>query len=333
MSSSTMFPARAVSGVNVSGDTVDLTIAIPTFRRAELLGKALRSCAMQKNSLGLHFEVLVIDNDPDESARSIVEAFAGETDVPMRYAGEPARNISIVRNACVRLARGGMIAFLDDDEEADPDWTDAMVGALRDCGADIAVGLVRPVFAAGKGPVFDPEGWSFGRRFDLPDRSLIPLLAPSGRPIYGVGTGNSLFDVARCFPDREPFNPALGTLGGEDTDLYARLYLAGKKIVWVPDGSVSEFVPEHRDTTAFRIVRARRETEIFARVYMQHATNPLAARLDLVVKGAIQLVLGSLIALFSLEFGSKKRLTGRKMRAVGLGKLALGSSPSFIEHR
>ena len=46
----------------------DISIIIPTYQRPDLLDKSIRSCVNQINSLGLNYELVVVDNSPDSSA-------------------------------------------------------------------------------------------------------------------------------------------------------------------------------------------------------------------------------------------------------------------------
>lgn len=113
-----------------------LTIAIPTFRRAELLGQALRSAASQ--DVALPFEVMVIDNDPegdDVAVRAALEDPALRRVQHMRYLRN-AENTGMFGNwnRCVALARGAWLTILNDDDLLD-------VGFLREA---IAVVAARP---------------------------------------------------------------------------------------------------------------------------------------------------------------------------------------------
>src|SRR5678816_3502633 len=101
---------------------IDLTISIATYDRPALLERTIRSCLEQRNLLRLRYEILVTDNHPSANGRETTERIAKGAAVPVRYQVEPARNMSILRNAGIKAANGALLAFIDDDEYADPDW-------------------------------------------------------------------------------------------------------------------------------------------------------------------------------------------------------------------
>ncbi|RIJ43461.1 glycosyltransferase, partial [Maribellus luteus] len=53
---------------------------------------------------------------------------------------EPEPGVANARNAALAVAKGAMIAFLDDDEEAPPGWLAALIAAQARLGADAVFG-------------------------------------------------------------------------------------------------------------------------------------------------------------------------------------------------
>lgn len=308
----------------------DLSIVICTYDRPASLEATLRSCLGQTNALGLAIEVVVVDNHPSGSGRPVAEALATETAWPLRYVTELTRNMSTLRNRGFSEARGRLVACIDDDEVAEPDWLDQLVGALRAADADIAVGPRLAVFA-GEPPAYDPSGFQFVRRLDLADGALIPLTAPSGKPRYGLGTGNSLFDAERCFPYGEPaMREAFGDAGGEDAELFIRLYRQGRRIVWAAKAVVTETVAPHRTAVTYRLIRTRREAQHYVSIYLDATPHPRLTWLKLMAKGLAQVIVGFAFAAITFEFGSRQRLTGRALMEHGLGKLLWTRAVGYI---
>lgn len=308
----------------------DVTISIATYDRPELLKVTLDSCLRQADRLGLTYEILVTDNHPSGNARTVVEEVAVAASLPVRYQQNTTRDMSVLRNAGIEAARGAYIAFIDDDEVADPSWLDGLMGAIRRTGADIAVGPRLAVFASGRAPAYDPEGRSFARILDLPADALIDLVREDGKPQFGLGTGNSMFALD-CFKDGEAFDQAFGNAGGEDAELFVRQYLKGRRIVWAADARVTETVPPHRTDAAYRLVRVRRESQHYVSIYLHHAPRPKVALASLLVKGVIQVAAGAAIALLSWEFGSQARLRGRTLIAYGMAKLKWRKAVGYID--
>ena len=309
---------------------IDVTVAIATYDRPASLDRTLRSCLAQTNDLGLRFDILVVDNHPSESGRAVVGTLASGA-VPIRYVTDLTRNMSTLRNRAFAESRGELVAIIDDDEVAAADWLDQLVSALRETEAAVAVGPRLAIFSGGAAPAYDPDGASFARDLGLADRAEISLTSPSGKPRFGLGTGNSLFHMRRCVPNGEtPMRERFGDAGGEDAELMVRLHRQGRKIVWAAKAFVTETVEPRRTSVAYRMIRTRRETQHYVAIYLDGARHPFLAWTELMLKGAAQLAAGVLITVATAEFLSKRRIRGRLLIEHGLGKLIWLRSVGYI---
>ena len=102
-----------------SGPSV--TVAICTFRRPSVI-KAVESVAQQMLPPNTAMRILVIENDATPSAKGMIEKVRAKTSVEIDYRHVPGQNISIARNAALDATSTPLLAFLDDDERAAPDW-------------------------------------------------------------------------------------------------------------------------------------------------------------------------------------------------------------------
>ena len=115
----------ALGGVVPRGDVVTV---IPTYRRPELLVRAVRSALDQ--SIADHHIVVVADGEP--VALDLRDDRL--TVVALRHRrGSPA----LARNVGMRISRSRLVAFLDDDNTWTSDHLDRLVAAL-DGGAALA---------------------------------------------------------------------------------------------------------------------------------------------------------------------------------------------------
>jgi succinoglycan biosynthesis protein ExoM len=312
--------------------TLDISVVIATYDRPQGLAATLESCLRQTNALGLSGEILVLDNHPSQNGRPVVGAMAAASPWPVRHVTELTRNMSTLRNRGFAEAQGAMVAFIDDDETAAPDWLDELVTTLRRNRADIVVGPRLAQFTAGGPPPYDPTGRQFIRDLGLNNGALIRLAANSGKPRYGLGTGNSLFYVSSCFANGErAMRESFGDAGGEDAELFVRLYRRGRRIVWAARAVVTETVPPHRTAIDYRLVRTVREAQHYMAIYLDGARRPRLAALELRAKGLIQIVAGGLLAALTLEFWSRRRLKGRLLIANGLGKMKWTRRVGYIQ--
>lgn len=140
-------PAAALPAAGAGAPLV--SVCVCTFKRHGLLPLLLASLARQ--TLGLaQFEIVVVDNDAAGSAAGAVAEFGPmHPAVRLTCSVEPVSGLSQARNRTVRMARGQLLAFIDDDEQAETDWLAELVGTFRKHNADLVLGPVHPIFAPG----------------------------------------------------------------------------------------------------------------------------------------------------------------------------------------
>ena len=124
-----------------------VSICICTFRREKLLRRLLEQI-LKLQGVGVVFQwtCVVVDNDSDGTAESVVSSFAERRENSFIYQIEKTRSFPIVRNKSLSLAKGDYIAFIDDDEYPEESWIVNMLKTLREYPADGVLGPVRPYF-------------------------------------------------------------------------------------------------------------------------------------------------------------------------------------------
>jgi succinoglycan biosynthesis protein ExoM len=296
-----------------------VSIVICTFNRPALMAKAVRSCVTQEGLRAGAIAIFVVDNSADGNAAAEVQALAASSPVAITYVGERRSNIARARNAGIAASDAPFIAFLDDDEEASPRWIAGLLATMEGSQADVVFAPVRPRFETGKAPAWDPEARLFTRDMGLPDGTPAPLLATGAS--RGGGTGNCMLRRATCIRSAEPFDPAFGITGGEDTDFFMGLARAGRRFVWCASAPVSEFVPAERTRLDYMARRTFRQNQSYVRLRMKNSPQPALMTANLMARGAVQLGLWSLLGLIGRiarrNDGSRAWL---KMNA-GAGKL------------
>ncbi len=113
-----------------------ISVVIPTRHRNDLLARCLRRLAPGEQSLTSDkYEVVVTDDGRASTAEAMVRA-----EFPWaRWTAGPGRGPAANRNHGVRLARGGWVAFTDDDCVPGPGWLAAYAAAAGG-GADVLEG-------------------------------------------------------------------------------------------------------------------------------------------------------------------------------------------------
>ena len=167
-----------------------VAICALTLQRPHGLDALLKSlAALRDPGTEHHVKVVVVDNDPDGSARPIVDRWRDRMPWELVYAIEPRRGIPFGRNTAVRMAGDvDFVAFLDDDEIADEGWLDELLRVQRRTGADVVTGTVLPQFEhqppawALEGEFFERPRFPTGTRLTYARTSNVLIGPTSSRP-------------------------------------------------------------------------------------------------------------------------------------------------------
>ena len=226
--------------------SIDVSIVIPTQRRPDGLRTAARSVFRQVGVGQASLELIVCDNDRESSAREPVEALAGCAPMPVVYVHEPRPGVASARNAALTVARGELIAFLDDDEEASEGWLAALLDARERYGADVVFGPVRGR-APGAAAYLRPYLERFFSREGPTEAGPID---------HYYGCGDSLVRRSALPDPHTPFREVRNHTGGEDDLLFGAMKRAGARFAWAPNAWVWEDPVPERLRLAYTIRRA-----------------------------------------------------------------------------
>lgn len=212
------------------------TVVICTRDRPEALDRCLASIVGQRHA---PVEILVVDNAPlNDRTRRVAERFG------TAYLLEPRPGVSRARNAGVAASRAEVVAFIDDDAVAAPDWLALLLTEFT----DPAVGCVTgKCLALTDGPASAAmeATWSHGnerRSFPPGEEAEVAVL----RGVVGVGM-NMAF--RRELLDGEmPFHLRLGRgapiRGAEELLAFLDVLRRDGTIVYTPAARVRHPVPE-----------------------------------------------------------------------------------------
>lgn len=211
-----------------------ITVIVCTAGRRPSLLRLLDSLARLDDEA---FEVLIVDNGRDARVAHALRDRPG-----IRTVREPRRGLDRARNRGIVAARGAIIAFIDDDCEADPGWLTAIRGGFADPRTSCVTGRVVAANVS-----LAPQRW-FEERFSF-DRGPRPLRfrldhVEEWFPVHPshLGSGCNMAFRRDVFDRIGGFDPALdmGTAveGGGDLDLFARLIDAGETATYVPSAMV-----------------------------------------------------------------------------------------------
>ncbi|MGC1212186.1 MAG: glycosyltransferase family 2 protein [Micromonospora sp.] len=193
--------------------TVTVVICVYTERRWPQIVRAVRSVLTQ--DVPAAQVVVVVDHNPALLDR-VRATFPDLTVVP----NSGPRGLSAARNTGVARATGEIVAFLDDDAEAEPDWLARLLPHYRDGRVLVVGGHAVPAWEDARPQWLPPEfDWVVGCSFTGQPTEVAPV-----RNVIGCN-----MSFRRSVLDRtDGFDPALGRVGRtpvgcEETELCIRI--------------------------------------------------------------------------------------------------------------
>jgi GT2 family glycosyltransferase len=195
-------------------------------------------------------EVIVVI---DHNDRLLTQARAAFVDAQV-VENSHARGLSGARNTGVALARGDVLAFLDDDACAAPDWLERLLAGYSDDGVIGVGGAIQPMWAVARPAWFPCEfDWVVGCSYrglpstTTPVRNLIGANMSLRRGVF-AGVGGFSTEIGRV--EKLP-------AGCEETELCirARQQWPAAVILYNPAAEVSHHVPAERATWRYFVSR------------------------------------------------------------------------------
>jgi len=292
------------------GKRVEISLVIPTYQRPEHLLRTIESCSKQRDVDG-EVEIIVVDNDVQGTARSVIDKIKKSSDTAILYVKEDRPGISWARNAGVAAATGRYLVFLDDDEVTKPGWLSALLTTIQIFGADIAVGPVYPCFSAP-----DTEVPTYAKKIYTRDARV-----PNGTELEWGHIGNCIIRRERCFIDQIPFDPRLGLSGGEDALFLRQARLRGCKVVWCAQAIAWETIPGDKLSSSYLLRRAFRGGQTTTFVHFAVRPIEIWRGLRWMAIGCAQVVIFAPIGCMLLISGHRRWLEVLAKAASGMGKM------------
>lgn len=208
------------------------SVVIPVYNAVKTLPDCLAAVTGQTYS---PLEIIFVDNNSTDGSAELIRKYS---DSRIRCLSEPKQGPASARNAGIRAAKGGVIAFTDADCVPDQNWLEQMAQTFKanSCAAVAgSLGGFRPRNAVEKflscftmktAPTFEMHSkWT---------------LSSGGFPTANLAVRRESLEKIGGFDEQIPFY-------SEDYDLCARLYESGEKIAYNPQVRVQH---QHRGSLA-----------------------------------------------------------------------------------
>jgi GT2 family glycosyltransferase len=193
------------------------------------------------------YEVIVIDNSSDGTARDTVAKFQ-HVARNLCYVHEAKLGLAAARNQGLRHARGELIAYIDDDAVADPEWLECAIKVCQAQAGTIGAlaGRVRPIFETARPAWLTDDLLPFLSMTTLGD-APVELTGKSGL----VGA-NMIFHT-QALRGVGGFSADLGRKGerlisNEELHVQSLLEANGLRSIYHPGVAVSHHAPASRLT-------------------------------------------------------------------------------------
>jgi glycosyltransferase involved in cell wall biosynthesis len=227
-----------------------LSVILCTYNRADSLRATLICLSQLVIPRSIPWELIVVDNNSSDHTKDIVEGM--KPMIPsLSYEFESRQGLSNARNHGLSVARGDIILFTDDDVCPDPDWAATLVDHIDRTGCDAAGGFVAPAWET------PPPTW-FTERFygylavHTSDRNVETEVTDVQQAPYGANMAfrKSVFNKLGFF-DSDLGRKGNVLAGGEEWDMFERMFNNGMRVMFFPDSRVHHRIESARLTKRY----------------------------------------------------------------------------------
>jgi glycosyltransferase involved in cell wall biosynthesis len=225
-----------------------VSVIVPTYNRAETLRTTIKSLTKQ-NYPADHYEIIVVDNNSTDHTRGVVEETIGLSPVNVKYYFEPRQGVHYARNTALKLSRGEILYYTDDDMIAEMDLLTQIVKpfALHPKLGTVT-GRVLPVWE------ISPPDWVLrfckNELLSLQDRPEYLIISPDDCGVYSCHQAirRDAFIAAGGY---NPENTAGEWIGDGETGLNIKLKELGYYFAYARTAITHHVIPAGRMTQTY----------------------------------------------------------------------------------
>ena len=251
-----------------------VSVVIATRDRRASLAATLAALAAVRVPLDVTWQLVVADNgSTDGTAELLASGDLGRTQL-LRVV-ESRRGKAHALNAALRISRGDVIAFLDDDVRPDPSWLEEILRPFRTPGASAVTGAVRIA------PALE-RPW-----LGSTHRAWLAETRPGND-----GVGANLAIRREVLADVPEFDPELGpgALGlWEDTLFLEQIRAAGREVVCAEGAAVTHHFDASRlgRPAWLRHAAAQGRSEAYVAWHWEHRADHASLGRELALHGRL----------------------------------------------
>lgn len=242
-----------MSDLSGKGDHPAVSVIIPTYNRAGMLGMTIESFIAQSYPKD-KYEIIVSDNNSGDDTKKVVSDWQAGSPVPIHYLFEKRQGVHYARNSAAKIARGEILYFTDDDMVADKFLLEELVKVFA----------LDPLIGSATGKIIG--------RFDVPPPGWVKRhltnaylsLTEEGKAEELVVSRDDLVyscheavrrDVFFQCGGFNPENTAGVWIGDGETGLGIKMRDKGYKFAYTARSVIHHLIPETRTTLGYLIKR------------------------------------------------------------------------------
>jgi glycosyltransferase involved in cell wall biosynthesis len=231
---------------------VYVSVIVPTRNNCS----SLRNTVVSLQKLGFpddRYEIIVIDNNSTDDTQHVVEECSKRGDKELIYFKESRAGLHNARHAGARIAKGEVLAYVDDDVTCDPNWLSELARPYADPKVGCVGGKILPQYET-KEPAWAKCYPGFLSILDRADR--ITTINDAG--IWGCNFSirkSVFYDVGGFHPDAMPW-PLIRYRGDGELGLLNKVIEKQYEVVYTPFAVVAHAIPKERVTLYYFKKRA-----------------------------------------------------------------------------
>ncbi len=227
-----------------------LDVVVCTYNRCEQLAKTIRSLLEAPHPPELSITVIVVDNNCTDGTAEMVRQIESRGGIRLRYVQEKRQGLSNARNGGIAAGSAELIGFIDDDEQVDPSWYNAIAREFKDPSVEFIGGPYLPLWGAAAPRWLPPDspgviGISRPEPYSEFNEKFSSILKGGNAVIK-----RSVFDRVGIY-STQLGRTDKGLLSMEDEEFYLRLLRNGIRGVYVPDLVIHHYIPPERLTKTY----------------------------------------------------------------------------------
>jgi glycosyltransferase involved in cell wall biosynthesis len=245
------------------------SIIICTFNRLKLLKLCIGSITALQTSPS-QFEVVIIDNNSNDGTEDFCKGLSQTYgSYKWKYIRETQQGIAFARTRGAKEAAGNIIAYIDDDCLAEPDWLNEIIIFYDNNSAAMSTGgRIIPKYLAPPADWFGKYFWGLVGNYDLGNKvfQMKGARYPSGANMHFRKTS---FEKYGYF-DGNLGRSGKSLMAGEEKAMYLKLIGANEKVYYLPQVIVHHHVEGNK----------------FDKEYVKHHSMGIGASERLMNKGS-----------------------------------------------